>query len=169
MAASKTPSTLANGALSHFDRQGKAHMVDVATKRETRRRAIASGRIAMRAATLRMVMSGSAKKGDVLGVARVAAIQAAKQTPALIPLAHPIAITRVAVEFGFDRPASALRIAATVECRGRTGVEMEALTAAAAGLLTVYDMLKAVDRGMTISDLRLEEKRGGKSGTWRRT
>ena len=156
-------------SLTHFDPKGNARMVDVAAKRETRRRAVASGRITMRPATLRMVMAGGAKKGDVLGVARVAAIQAAKQTPALIPLAHPIAITRVAVEFGFDEAASAVRIAATVECRGRTGVEMEALTAAAAGLLTIYDMVKAVDRGMTISDLRLEEKRGGKSGIWRRT
>jgi cyclic pyranopterin phosphate synthase len=163
MAARKTRSTL-----SHFDRQGKAHMVDVAAKPETLRRAVASGRISMRPATLRMVMEGGAKKGDVLGVARVAAIQAAKQTPALIPLAHPIAITRVAVDFDFDRNASAVCVSATVECRGRTGVEMEALTAAAAGLLTIYDMVKAVDRGMTISELRLEEKRGGKSGTWRR-
>lgn len=154
--------------LTHFDRKGRAHMVDVGAKAETSRRAVASGRIAMRPATLRLVAEGGAKKGDVLGVARVAAIQAAKQASSLIPLAHPIAITRVAVEFEIDARASVVRIAAAVECRGRTGVEMEALTAAAAGLLTVYDMLKAVDRGMTIGDIRLEEKRGGKSGTWLR-
>jgi len=122
----------------------------------------------MRAATLRAVAAGGAKKGDVLGVARIAAIQAAKRTPELIPLAHPIAITRAAVEFVLDAGRHALGIEATVECRGRTGVEMEALAAAAVGLLTVYDMLKAVDRGMVLTDLRLEEKRGGRSGTWRR-
>jgi len=143
-------------------------MVDVGAKSETARRAVASGRIAMLPATLRLVAEGGAKKGDVLGVARVAAIQAAKQAATLIPLAHPIALTRVAIEFDLDEKGSAVRIAATVECRGRTGVEMEALTAAAAGLLTVYDMLKAVDRGMTIGDIRLEEKHGGKSGTWLR-
>jgi cyclic pyranopterin phosphate synthase len=155
--------------LTHFDRKGGAHMVDVGAKGETRRIAVASGRIRMRAATLRMVMRGAAKKGDVLGVARIAAIQAAKRTPGLIPLAHPIAITRVAVEFGLQAARRSIRVAATVECSGRTGVEMEALMAAAIGLLTIYDMLKAVDRGMSIGDLRLEEKRGGASGHWRRT
>jgi cyclic pyranopterin phosphate synthase len=154
--------------LTHFDRRGRAHMVDVGTKPQTHRVAVASGRILMRAATLREVAAGSAKKGDVLGVARIAAIQAAKRAPELIPLAHPIAITRAAVEFHLDARRSAVGIEATVECRGRTGVEMEALAAAAVGLLTVYDMLKAVDRGMVLTDLRLEEKRGGRSGAWRR-
>jgi len=154
--------------LTHFDRQGKAHMVDVGAKPETHRVAVASGRIRMQPGTLRMVIEGGAAKGDVLGVARIAAIQAAKNASALIPLAHPIALTRVAVEFDFDLEASAARIVATVECHGRTGVEMEALAAASAGLLTIYDMVKAVDRGMTLTDIRLEEKRGGRSGTWRR-
>ena len=154
--------------LTHLDTRGRAHMVDVGAKAQTRRVAIASGRILMRAATLRVVAAGRAKKGDVLGVARIAAIQAAKRAPELIPLAHPIAITRAAVEFVLDATRCAVGIEATVECRGRTGVEMEALAAAAVGLLTVYDMLKAVDRGMVLTDLRLEEKRGGRSGTWRR-
>ena len=154
--------------LTHFDRKGRAHMVDVGPKSETHRVAVASGRIAMRPATFRMVVEGSAAKGDVLGVARVAAIQAAKRTAELIPLAHPITITRSAAEFKLDAGASEITLVATVECRGRTGVEMEALTAVAAGLLTIYDMVKAVDRGMTIRDVRLEEKRGGKSGHYRR-
>jgi cyclic pyranopterin phosphate synthase len=154
--------------LTHFDRKGEAHMVDVGAKDETQRVAVASGCITMRPATFRTLAAGSAKKGDVLGVARLAAIQAAKRTPELIPLAHPIAITRVGVEFALERKRSAVRIATTVECRGRTGVEMEALTAAAVGLLAIYDMLKAVDRGMTLGELRLEEKRGGKSGTYLR-
>jgi cyclic pyranopterin phosphate synthase len=141
-------------------------MVDVGEKPSTHRVAVASGRIRMRPATLRLVQRGTAKKGDVLGVARLAAIQAAKRTADLIPLAHPLALTRVAVDFALEK--AALRVFARVECRGPTGVEMEALTAAAAGLLTVYDMLKAVDRGMTLTDLRLEEKSGGRSGTYRR-
>jgi cyclic pyranopterin phosphate synthase len=143
-------------------------MVDVGAKTATHRIAVASGRISMRPATFRLVVAGRAKKGDVLGIARIAAIQAAKRTPELIPLAHPIALTRVAVTFQPLRKASSIALTARVECRGPTGVEMEALTAAAVGLLTVYDMLKAVDRGMTLSDLRLEEKHGGKSGTFRR-
>ena len=144
-------------------------MVDVGAKQQSARVAVASGRIRMKPATLRMVARGSAKKGDVLGVARIAAIQAAKRTPSLIPLAHPIEITRVAIDFDLDRVRGAVSIAATVECTGRTGVEMEALTAAAVGLLTIYDMMKAVDRGMSIGEVRLEEKRGGASGHWRRT
>jgi len=143
-------------------------MVDVGGKAATRRVALASGRISMRPATFRLAAAGSAKKGDVLGVARIAAIQAAKRTPELIPLAHPIAISRVAVDFRLEKETSSIEIQATVECRGQTGVEMEALTAAAVGLLTIYDMLKAVDRGMTLGELRLEEKRGGKSGVYRR-
>ena len=154
--------------LTHFDRQGSAHMVNVGAKDETHRIAVASGRIGMRPATFRMVVEGSAAKGDVLGVARVAAIQAAKRASDLLPLAHPIAITRVAVEFRFDAVRFEILLVATVECRGRTGVEMEARTAAAVGLLTIYDMVKAVDRGMVIRDLQLDEKRGGKSGHYRR-
>jgi len=154
--------------LTHFDRGGRAHMVDVGAKAQTRRVALASGRIVMAKSTLRRLAEGRAAKGDVLGVARIAALQAAKRTPELIPLAHPIAITRAAVEFTLRPRDSSVAIAATVECRGQTGVEMEALTAAAVGLLTVYDMLKAVDRGMQLTDLRLEEKRGGRSGRWRR-
>ena len=154
--------------LTHFDRKGSARMVDVGGKDETHRIAVASGRIAMRRTTFRMVVEGSAAKGDVLGVARIAAIQAAKRTAELVPLAHPIALTRVNADFRFDAARSEIELVATVECRGRTGVEMEALTAAAVGLLTIYDMVKAVDRGMVIRELRLEEKRGGKSGHYRR-
>ena len=143
-------------------------MVDVGAKPKTHRVAVASGRILMQPATFRLIASGSAKKGDVLGVARIAAIQAAKRVPDLIPLAHPIAVTRVGVEFALLKSSSSVSISATVECLGQTGVEMEALTAAAVGLLTVYDMVKAVDRGMTLTDLRLEEKRGGKSGVYKR-
>ena len=157
-----------NRKLSHIDARGAAHMVDVGAKPSTRRVALASGRIAMRPATLRQLAAGKAKKGDVLAVARIAAIQAAKRTPDLIPLAHPVALTRIAVNFEVLRKESAIAISARVECRGPTGVEMEALTAVAAGLLTLYDMLKAVDRGMTLGAIRLEEKRGGKSGDFHR-
>ena len=143
-------------------------MVDVGAKPATARVAVASGKIAMRSQTLRLIAAGRAAKGDVLGIARIAAIQAAKRTAELIPLAHPIAITRVTVDFSLLRRPAAVRVDARVECRGQTGVEMEALTAAAAALLTIYDMVKAVDRGMTLTDLRLEEKHGGKSGTFRR-
>ena len=143
-------------------------MVDVGEKPVTARVAVASGRIVMRPQTLRLIAGGRAAKGDVLGIARVAGIQAAKRTPDLIPLAHPITITRVAIDFALQRARSSVRVEARVECRGQTGVEMEALTAAAAALLTIYDMVKAVDRGMTLTDLRLEEKHGGKSGTFRR-
>ena len=143
-------------------------MVDVGAKRATRRVAVASGRIQLGREAFRTVLQGGAKKGDVLGVARVAAIQAVKRTAELIPLAHPIAITRTAVEFELDAGERCVRIVATVQCNGQTGVEMEALTAVAVGLLTIYDMLKAVDRGMTMGDVRLEAKRGGKSGTYRR-
>jgi cyclic pyranopterin phosphate synthase len=139
-------------------------MVDVAGKDATRRVARASGRIAMQPQTLALIRSGSAKKGDVLGVARVAAIQAAKRAAELIPLAHPLPLTRVAVEFAFDEDASAVAIEVTAETVDRTGVEMEALTAVAIGLLTIYDMCKAVERGMRIEDIRLVEKTGGKSG-----
>jgi cyclic pyranopterin phosphate synthase len=152
--------------LTHFDAEGQAHMVDVVAKEETHRVARAAGAIRMRPETLMLIESGSAKKGDVLGVARVAAIQGAKRTSELVPLCHPIAITRVVVEFEVVRAASEVRCTAQVESFGRTGVEMEALTAVQVGLLTVYDMCKAVDRGMVIGDVRVIEKRGGKSGDW---
>jgi cyclic pyranopterin phosphate synthase len=152
--------------LTHFDAAGQAHMVDVGGKEVTRRRAIAQGRILMQPATLTLVLAGNAKKGDVLGIARIAAIQGAKRTADLIPLCHPIALTRVVVELSIDEADCAVLCSATVECEGRTGVEMEALTAVQVGLLTVYDMLKATDRGMTITDVKLLEKHGGKSGSW---
>jgi len=152
--------------LTHFDAAGQAHMVDVGSKAVTQRRAIAQGRILMQPATLELVRAGHAKKGDVLGIARIAAIQGAKRTADLIPLCHPIALTRVAVELSMDEAGCAVVCSATVECEGRTGVEMEALTAVQVGLLTVYDMLKATDRGMTITDVKLLEKHGGKSGSW---
>jgi cyclic pyranopterin phosphate synthase len=155
--------------LTHFDARGAAHMVDVGGKDATHRSALASGRIVMNPATFRMVAAGQAKKGDVLAVARIAAIQAAKRAPELIPLAHPIALTRVAVDFELVTKTSSIRVHARVQCRGPTGVEMEALTAVAVGLLTIYDMVKAVDRGMTLTELRLEEKLGGKSGVFRRS
>ena len=155
--------------LTHFDEKGSAHMVDVGTKPSTHRVAVASGRILMQPATFRLIAAGGAKKGDVLGVARIAAVQAAKRAAELIPLAHPLSLTRVEVNFELKKKPASVRIVARVECRGQTGVEMEALTAAAVGLLTVYDMVKAVDRGMTLTDLRLEEKHGGKSGVFRRS
>jgi len=152
--------------LTHFDSTGAARMVDVGDKPVTARTAVATGRIAMLPATLALVMSGTAKKGDVLGTARIAAIQGAKRTSELIPLCHPIAITSIAVDFAIDEAASSVACTATVATAGQTGVEMEALTAVQVGLLTIYDMCKAVDRGMTITDVRLLEKRGGKSGDW---
>ncbi|MDQ2928769.1 MAG: cyclic pyranopterin monophosphate synthase MoaC [Pseudomonadota bacterium] len=157
---------LASKALTHFDAEGQAHMVDVSAKAETHRVARASGAIRMRPETLMLIESGGAKKGDVLGIARVAAIQGAKRTAELVPLCHPVAITRIAVEFEIAREANEVRCAAQVETLGRTGVEMEALTAVQVGLLTIYDMCKAVDRGMVIGEVRVLEKRGGKSGDW---
>ena len=151
---------------THFDSSGQAHMVDVVEKQETHRVAIASGWIAMQPSTLALILEGSAGKGDVLGIARIAAIQAAKRTGELIPLCHPLALTRVAVEFSIDRESFAVECQATVETLGRTGVEMEALTAVSVGLLTIYDMCKAVDRGMRIERVRLLEKKGGRSGHW---
>jgi cyclic pyranopterin phosphate synthase len=156
--------------LTHFDAQGQAHMVDVAAKAATHRIGIASGRIEMLPATLALVAAGTAKKGDVLGIARVAGIMAAKKTSDLIPLCHPLALTRVAIEFevcsASDTCASGIFCTATVETVGPTGVEMEALTALQVALLTIYDMCKAVDRGMTITDCKLREKHGGKSGSY---
>ena len=153
-------------SLTHFDAQGQAHMVDVSAKAETHRIARASGVIRMLPATLALIESGSAKKGDVLGVARIAAIQAAKRTSELVPLCHPLPITRVAVEFELLAAANSVRCTAQVETLGRTGVEMEALTAVQIGLLTIYDMCKAVDRGMVMGEIRVLEKHGGKSGDW---
>lgn len=150
--------------LTHFDSQGQAWMVDVAGKAETQRLARASGRIVMQPATLRLIVSGAAKKGDVLGIARIAGIQASKQTATLIPLCHPLALTKVEIEFRISRKDHAVTCLATAETLGRTGVEMEALTAASVALLTIYDMCKAVDRGMRIEGLRVVAKSGGKSG-----
>jgi cyclic pyranopterin monophosphate synthase len=150
--------------LSHFNTAGQAHMVDVANKNITHRIGIAQGRITMQPATMALISQGTAKKGDVLGIARIAAIQAAKKTSDLIPLCHPIALTRVNVEFDID--GNTVVCTSTVECVGQTGVEMEALTSVQIGLLTIYDMCKAVDRGMVITNVMLLEKHGGKSGSF---
>ncbi|MES2402350.1 MAG: cyclic pyranopterin monophosphate synthase MoaC [Pseudomonadota bacterium] len=152
--------------LTHFDAQGQAHMVDVGDKADTRRVAVAQGRIVMNPETLSIVLSGSAKKGDVLGVARIAGIMAAKKTSELIPLCHPLALTHVSIDFTTEPENSWIICGATVETTGPTGVEMEALTAVQIALLTIYDMCKAVDRGMTISDVHVLEKHGGKSGSF---
>ncbi|HEY1103116.1 MAG TPA: cyclic pyranopterin monophosphate synthase MoaC [Burkholderiaceae bacterium] len=152
--------------LTHFDSQGLAHMVDVGGKAATHRVAVVAGTIRMLPATLAIIAGGTAKKGDVLGIARIAGIQAAKKTSDLIPLCHPLALTRVAIDFTLDEAQSAVHCTATVETVGPTGVEMEALTAASVALLTIYDMCKAVDRGMTMTDVRLLEKHGGKSGSF---
>lgn len=153
-------------ALTHFDAAGQAHMVDVAAKDVTHRVARATGVIHMLPATFALIAQGQAKKGDVIGIARIAAIQGAKRTADLVPLCHPLPITRVAVDFELDPDAPAVRCTAQVETLGRTGVEMEALCAVQVGLLTVYDMCKAADRGMVIDGVRLLEKQGGKSGHW---
>lgn len=175
-----SPSSSASSHLTHFDAQGQAHMVDVAAKAATHRIAIAQGRIVMLPATMALIESGTAKKGDVLGIARIAGIQGAKKTSDLIPLCHPLALTRVAIDFvadeamntsanienGENNPKRAIICTATVETVGQTGVEMEALTAVQVALLTIYDMCKAVDRGMTMTDVRVLEKHGGKSGSY---
>ena len=152
--------------LTHFDPEGQAHMVDVSGKAPTHRVAIAQGRIVMNPSTLSIILAGNAKKGDVLGIARVAGIMAAKRTSDLIPLCHPLALTRVALTFMPDEDTASIGCNATVETIGPTGVEMEALTAVQIALLTIYDMCKAVDRGMTITDVRVVEKHGGKSGSF---
>jgi cyclic pyranopterin monophosphate synthase len=152
--------------LTHFDKEGKAAMVDVGAKPETERVAVARGRVTMKPETLALVKAGETGKGDVLGVARLAGIMAAKRTSELIPLCHPLALSSVAVDLALDEAGSAVEIEATVKLTGRTGVEMEALTAVSVAALTVYDMCKAVDRAMTISDIRLVHKSGGKSGTY---
>lgn len=163
-AHNKTSTT--NDGLTHFDATGQAHMVDVGSKNETHRIAVAGGTIRMKPETLAIIESGTAKKGDVLGIARIAAIMAAKRTSDLIPLCHPLALTRVTVDFSIDAAHASIHCTAQVETFGKTGVEMEALTAVQIGLLTIYDMCKAVDRGMVMSDIKVLEKHGGKSGDW---
>ena len=152
--------------LTHFDAAGEAHMVDVGDKPVTHRVAVATGRIRMSPLTLDLIRAGTTRKGDVLGVARIAAIQGAKKTSELIPLCHPLPLTRVAVEFSLDAATSSIECTARAETRGQTGVEMEALTAVQVGLLTIYDMVKSADRGMVIDNVRLLEKHGGKSGSF---
>jgi cyclic pyranopterin monophosphate synthase len=159
---------MSHQGLTHFNAQGQAHMVDVGDKTATHRVAIATGRITMHPATLALIQSGDAKKGDVLGIARIAAIQASKRTADLIPLCHPLALTRVTVSFEMVQDPCAVQIQVQAETTGPTGVEMEALTAASVGLLTVYDMCKAVDRGMTLEAVQLQHKSGGHSGVWNR-
>ena len=154
------------GKLTHFDSSGQAHMVDVGDKPASKRRAVASGIISMLPTTLQLIQQGDAKKGDVLGVARIAAIQASKKTADLIPLCHPIALTKVAITFEVDEKNTQITCTAQCETTGQTGVEMEALSAVSIGLLTIYDMCKAADRGMIISEIKLLEKQGGKSGDW---
>ena len=153
-------------ALTHFDAAGQAHMVDVGAKADTHRIAIASGVIRMKPETMAQILSGTAKKGDVLGIARIAAIMASKRTSDLIPLCHPLALTRVTVDLEPDAVLSQVTCTARVETSGKTGVEMEALTAVQVGLLTIYDMCKAVDRGMVMTDVKVLEKHGGRSGDW---
>jgi cyclic pyranopterin phosphate synthase len=154
--------------LTHFNQAGEAHMVDIADKASTARRAVAAGRIVMQAQTLELIQQGKHKKGDVLGVARIAGIMATKRTADLVPMCHPLALTHVSVEFETDVEQSAIECTVTAETTGQTGVEMEALTGVQVTLLTIYDMCKAVDRGMVISDVRLLQKSGGKSGHWQR-
>ena len=154
--------------LTHFNQAGEAHMVDIADKPSSARRAIAAGRIVMQAETLELIQQGGHKKGDVLGVARIAGIMATKRTADLVPMCHPLALTHVAVEFETDADAAAIECTVTAETTGPTGVEMEALTGVQVALLTIYDMCKSVDRGMVISDVRLLEKSGGKSSHWKR-
>ena len=157
-----------NSPLTHFDAQGQAHMVDVGAKASTHRVAVATGRIHMLPSTLALIQSGTVKKGDVLGIARIAGIQGAKKTADLIPLCHPLALTRVAIDFEVSAESELPTIVctATAETIGQTGVEMEALTAVQVALLTIYDMCKAADRGMVMTDVKLLEKQGGKSGHW---
>lgn len=156
------------GKLTHFNSQGEAHMVDVGDKPVSQRRAVAEGSIYMQAETLKLILEGKHKKGDVLGIARVAGIMAAKKTADLIPLCHPISITHIEIDLQPRKGDSAIYCRAVTETRDQTGVEMEALTAVQIALLTIYDMCKAVDRGMKITDIRLLEKTGGKSGHWTR-
>ena len=154
--------------LTHIGAAGEAHMVDVGTKDETQRVALAKGHVRMEPATLDAILAGNAKKGDVLGTARIAGIMAAKKTSELIPLCHPLLLTRITVEIEPDHALPGLRVAAEVRLKGQTGVEMEALTAVSVACLTIYDMAKALDKAMIIGDVRLVEKSGGKSGDFRR-
>jgi cyclic pyranopterin phosphate synthase len=158
--------TNATEGLSHFDTAGQAHMVDIGAKTDTHRIAVAKGTISMKHETLRIVEAGTAQKGDVLGIARIAAIMATKRTSELVPLCHPLFLTRVAVDFVINHDSCGIDCTAQIECHGKTGVEMEALTAVQIGLLTIYDMCKAVDRDMVMSNIRVTEKHGGKSGEW---
>jgi cyclic pyranopterin phosphate synthase len=160
----RLPDSQGNETLTHFDHAGRARMVDVGGKAETERIAVASGRVRMQPSTVDLVREGRAAKGDVLAVAQVAAVMGAKRTPDLIPMCHPLMLTRI--DIAFELGKDSIEIEATVATRGQTGVEMEALTAVATAALTVYDMLKAVDRGMTIELIRLQHKSGGRSGTW---
>lgn len=155
--------------LTHFNSQGQAHMVDVSDKADTKRIAKASGKIQLSPDAYAILIAGTSKKGDVLGIARIAAIQASKHTSLLIPLCHPLALTHANVDFILHDAAHTVEIITTTETTGKTGVEMEALTAAQVGLLTIYDMMKAVDRGMTMFDICLLHKEGGKSGVWNRS
>ncbi|NDY91005.1 cyclic pyranopterin monophosphate synthase MoaC [Ideonella livida] len=157
---------MSSSPLTHFDAQGQAHMVDVAAKADTHRVARAAGVIQMLPATLALIQAGQAAKGDVIGIARIAAIQAAKRTSELIPLCHPLPLTRVAVDFSLHQDPPRVECTVQAETVGKTGVEMEALTAVQVGLLTIYDMCKAADKGMVMTDVRLLEKQGGKSGHW---
>lgn len=152
--------------LTHFNSRGEAHMVDVGEKNQTHRTAVCEGRISMQAETLQKILQGDHKKGDVLGIARIAGIMASKKTSELIPLCHPLMLTHVDIDFTPETNSNSIYCTCTVETRGQTGVEMEALTAIQVALLTIYDMCKAIDRGMTMSDIRLIEKKGGKSGHW---
>ena len=154
--------------LTHFDQSGQAHMVDVGDKASTKRQAVVSGSITLGPVAMQKVLEGTSKKGDVLGIARTAGIMASKKTSDLIPLCHPIALTKVSIEFETDKNDCRIDCTATAETVGQTGVEMEALTAVSVALLTIYDMLKAVDRGMVIGPIALQEKLGGKSGHWKR-
>jgi cyclic pyranopterin monophosphate synthase len=156
-----------NAKLTHIAGSGEAHMVDVGNKADTRREAVAFGQVRMKRETLSMILEGNAKKGDVLGAARIAGIMAAKKTPELIPLCHPLSLTRVEIEISPNETLPGLEVRALAAVNGQTGVEMEALTACSVACLTIYDMAKAVDRGMEIANLRLLEKKGGKSGHWR--
>lgn len=159
---------MARNQLTHIDEQGRARMVDVGGKAVSERVAIASAVISMQPETLALIRSGDAKKGDVLGVARIAGIQAAKKCSDLIPLCHPLALSSAEISFDYDEDQSRVLVTATCKLSGKTGVEMEALTAASVAALTIYDMCKAVDRGMVISEVALQEKSGGRSGTWTR-
>jgi cyclic pyranopterin phosphate synthase len=155
--------------LTHFNDAGQAHMVDISSKAETKRVAVANGTIRMSEAAFTLLVNGNSKKGDVLGIARIAAIQGSKHTSLLIPLCHPLSLSHVNIEFELDAPNHTVVVIATTETTGKTGVEMEALTAVSTGLLTIYDMMKAVDKGMIIEQIRLLQKTGGKSGDWTHT